>query len=101
MSHDLRDVFRSQGRESLDHTEGEEKDGVFLLSVSSGDFQWLDNIALEFLSSKEAQDPRSVCSPDDRCGIRLPVQLLVRQELVNILEKRSALFTQIHSLQVL
>ena len=100
MSHDLRDVFRSQGRESLDHTEGEEKDGVFLLSVSSGDFQWLDNIALEFLSSKEAQDPRSVCSPDDRCGIRLPVQLLVRQELVNILEKGSAFITQIHSLQV-
>jgi len=73
VSHDLRDVFRFQGREFLLHTEGEEVDGVFLLSVSSGGFQWLDNIALEFLSSKEAQDPRSVCSPDDRCCIRLPV----------------------------
>ena len=66
MSHDLRDVFRSQGRESLDHTEGEEVDGVFLHSVSSAGGQWLDNIALEFLSSKETQDPRSVSSPDDR-----------------------------------
>ena len=101
MSHDLRDVFRFQGREFLLHTEGEEVDGVFLLSVSSAGGQWFEDFALEFLSSKEAQDPLSVCSPDDRCCISLPVQLFDRQEPVNILEKRSAFVTQIHGLKLL
>ena len=54
MSHNLRNVIRSQSREFLLHTEGEEVDGIFLLCVSPACGKRLENLALEFFCTEEA-----------------------------------------------
>ena len=76
-SHDLRNVIRGQRRESLPHTESEEVDGIFPRCVSPACGKRLENLALEFLCTEEARDPRPVCSPDNRCTVSLPEEIFV------------------------
>ena len=101
MSHDQRNVIQGQSRESLLHTEGEKVDGIFPLCVSPACGKWLENLALEFICTEQAHDPRPVCSPDNRCSVSLPEQLLCFDHRVNTLEKGGAFFAQIDRFQVL